>query len=41
MWYIEMINANNKKIRKYFDTYEEAHAYSQWVCAIPRFESKK
>lgn len=31
MWYVENVARNGKKVRKYFDTYEEARAYSQWT----------
>lgn len=38
-WYVEMVNGDDSLVRKYFDSYEEAHAYGEWVCGVPVLET--
>lgn len=32
MWVVENINGNGSLVKKEFETYQEAKAYSEWTC---------
>lgn len=37
MWVVENINGNGSLVRKEFETYEEAKAYSEWTLGAIRY----